>query len=107
MNIRALIDWGLVHKKILNGHRKEYFVAEKDMWEVFRRILLERKKKELEPMLKVLDELAAVNGDCKDSDEFCKIVKDIKLLSTKADATLNRLANSDSKWFMNTFLSLM
>lgn len=107
MNIRALIDWGLVYKKILNGHRKEFFIAEKDMWEVFRRILLERKRKELEPMLKVLDELAAVNSDCQESDEFCKVVKDIKQLSSKADATLNRLASSDSQWFMRNFLSLM
>jgi DNA-binding transcriptional regulator GbsR (MarR family) len=107
MNIRALIDWGLVYKKIMNGERKEFFVAEKDVWEVFRRILLERKKRELEPMLKVLDELAGVNGNCQESEEFCKMVKDIKLMSTKADATLNRLAHSDSRWFLNTFLSLV
>ena len=26
MNIRALIDWGLVHKELIPGQRKEFFV---------------------------------------------------------------------------------
>ena len=64
MNLRALIDWGLVHKELKPGERKEYFVAEKDMWEVVKRIIIQRKKKELEPMLKVLDELSSFNKIC-------------------------------------------
>ena len=44
MNIRALIDWGLVQKELKSGERKEFFVAEKDIWEVARRVMLERKK---------------------------------------------------------------
>ncbi|MBP7274479.1 MAG: ArsR family transcriptional regulator, partial [Saprospiraceae bacterium] len=31
MNLRALIDWGIVYKTIKNGNRKEYYEAEKDM----------------------------------------------------------------------------
>ena len=45
MNIRALIDWELVHKELIPGDRKEYFVAEKDMWEVVKKIIIQRKKK--------------------------------------------------------------
>ena len=45
MNIRALIDWGLVFKELKPGERKEFFVAEKDMWEVIRKIIIQRKKK--------------------------------------------------------------
>ena len=43
MNLRALIDWNLVHKELKAGDRKEYFVAEKDMWEVVKRIVIQRK----------------------------------------------------------------
>ena len=43
MNLRALIDWGLVHKELKPGERKEYFVAEKDMWEVVKRIIIQRR----------------------------------------------------------------
>ncbi|MEL7223104.1 MAG: MarR family transcriptional regulator, partial [Bacteroidota bacterium] len=62
MNIRGLINWGLVHKELKPGERKEFFVAEKDMWEVVKCIITQRKKRELEPMIKVLDELSSVES---------------------------------------------
>ena len=45
MNLRALIDWRLVYRELKTGERKEYFVAEKDMWEVVKNIIVQRKKK--------------------------------------------------------------
>jgi DNA-binding transcriptional regulator GbsR (MarR family) len=107
MNIRALIDWGLVYKELKAGERKEYFVAEKDMWEVVKNIIIQRKKKELEPMLRVLDELSSVEGQGEEAVEFSKIVKDIKLFSTKADSTLDSLTKADSNWFMSTFMKMI
>lgn len=106
-NLRKLMDWGLAHKRIVSGERREYFVAEKDMWEVFRRILVERKKKELEPMLRMLDELSAVEPQCEESTEFCNLVKEIKVLSGKADAALNRLARADAQWMMRNLISVL
>ncbi|MEO1517305.1 MAG: transcriptional regulator [Bacteroidota bacterium] len=107
MNIRALIDWRLVHKVLKPGERKEFFVAEKDMWEVVRNIIAERKKKELEPMIRALNELSAVEGTDEDSRAFSEVVKDIKLFSTKADSALERLIRSDSSWFVGTFLKMI
>ena len=107
MNIRALIDWGLVYKKLKSGERKEFFEAEKDMWEVVKKIVIQRKKKELEPVLKVLDEISAVEGKCGDSDEFCKVIKDIKLFSNKADSILDTLIKADSNWFMRSFINMI
>ncbi|MBL7775155.1 MAG: transcriptional regulator [Saprospiraceae bacterium] len=107
MNLRALIDWGLVHKQLKAGERKEYFYAEKDMWVVVRQIILHRKKKELEPMLKVLDEVAGVEANCPHSESFCNVVKDIRALSHKADRTLDTLINADSNWFSNIFLRMV
>ena len=107
MNIRALIDWNLVHKELKPGERKEYFSAEKDMWEVVRQIIIHRKKKELEPMLKVLDEIVSVESECPQSEEFCKVIRDIKLFSNKADSTLDKLAHADSNWFIGTFMKMV
>lgn len=107
MNIRALIDWGLVHKKLKSGERKEYFVAEKDMWEVVKSIIVERKKRELEPMLKVLEDISSVEGEDKETREFRNVVRDIKLFSSKADATLDTLIGADSNWFVGTFLNMI
>ncbi|MCB0704550.1 MAG: transcriptional regulator [Saprospiraceae bacterium] len=107
MNIRALIDWGLVYKELKSGERKEYFVAEKDIWEVVKKIITQRKKKELEPMLRVLDEVSGVEGSDAEAEEFRKMVKEIKLFSNKADSTLDRLVKADSNWFVGTFLKLI
>lgn len=107
MNLRALMDWGLVHKQLKSGERKEYFYAEKDMWTVVRQIIIHRKKKELEPMLKVLDDVAGVEANCPESESFCNVVKDIRMLSHKANQTLDTLIRADSSWFSNIFFRMV
>lgn len=107
MNIRALIDWGLVHKELKTGERKEFFVAQKDMWEVVKNIIVQRKKRELEPMLRVLDELSEVHGASEEAREFETVMRDIKLFSNKADAALDTLIKADSNWFTGTFMKMI
>ncbi len=107
MNIRALMDWGLVYKELKTGERKEFFVAEKDMWDVVKKIIAQRKKKELEPMLKALEELSAVEASDPDSENFVQVVRDIKLFSNKANATLDKLVQSDSNWFVKVFMNMI
>jgi len=67
MNIRDLVGWGLVDRVLKSGERKEYFSAEKDIWKVATQIVKERKKRELDPMLKLLDQLEDVEGDRKEN----------------------------------------
>jgi DNA-binding transcriptional regulator GbsR (MarR family) len=107
MNLRALMDWGLVYKELRAGDRKEYFVAEKDIWKVVRQIIINRKKKELDPMVKVLDEISGVEAKCPDSEALVKMVKDLKLFSSKADSTLEMLVKADSNWFVGTFMKMI
>ncbi len=54
MNLRELLAWGVVHKVHRPGERRELFRAETDVWTLFRRILSERKRRELDPSLSVL-----------------------------------------------------
>ena len=107
MNIRALMDWGLVYKELRPGDRKEYFIAEKDMWTVVKQIIVNRKKKELEPMLKALDEISGIDENCPEAEALAKAIKDIKLFSSKADVTLDTLIKADSNWFVGTFWNLI
>lgn len=107
MNIRALIDWGLAYKELKTGERREYFVAEKDMWEVVKNIIVQRKKRELEPMLRVLDEISSIEGTSKEAREFTEIIREIKLFSSKADSTLDTLVKADSNWFVGTFMKMI
>jgi DNA-binding transcriptional regulator GbsR (MarR family) len=55
MNLRELLSWGVVHKIHRSGERRELFRAEADVWTLFRKILTERKRRELDPTLQVLD----------------------------------------------------
>jgi len=54
MNLRELIAWGVVHKVHHQGERREFYRAEDNVWTLFRRILGERKRRELDPTLHVL-----------------------------------------------------
>jgi len=107
MNIRALIDWGLVFKELKAGERKEFFIAEKDMWEVVKCIINQRKQRELEPMLRVLEDLSKVPAEDTESEAFVKVIQDIKSFSSKADSTFERLSKADSNWFIGTFMKMM
>ncbi|MEM6769806.1 MAG: transcriptional regulator, partial [Bacteroidota bacterium] len=63
--------------------------------------------RELEPMLRLLDELTGVEGQDKDAESFRGVVKDLKLYSHKADSALDALVKVDSNWFFSTFLSMI
>lgn len=57
MSIRALLEWGIVARAHRRGDRKEYFQAEQDVWAVFRAIVRERIKREVDPLLVNLHEI--------------------------------------------------
>ena len=106
MNIRELISWGLVERVLLPGERKEYFSAEKDIWKVVKQIVKERKKRELEPMLKLLDQLVDVEGDKREKNvkSFVDTVSSIKKLGMQADKTLDMMVKADENWFVGTLM---
>lgn len=56
MSLRALVDWGTVTRVHKRGDRKDYFRAEQDIWRMFRTILRERKRREIDPVLMSLHE---------------------------------------------------
>lgn len=108
MNVRDLIDWGLVDRVIISGERKEYFTAEKDIWKVAKQIIKERKKRELDPMMKLMDQLSKVDGDKKDKElkTFLDAINGIKKFGAHADNMLDVLVKSDESWFLSTALKL-
>jgi DNA-binding transcriptional regulator GbsR (MarR family) len=109
MNVRALIDWGLVFKEIRQGERREFFKAEKDMWKVFCQIIINRKRKELDPMIEVLNTISIKKGDQQDeeAEEFSKVVNDLKLYASKADKALENLASSKAQVLLGGVMKMM
>ena len=107
MNLKSLVEWGLVYRKCQDGCRKEYFVAEKDMFKVFRQIVIHRKREELEPLIQMVDQYDEIQNQCPESSEFCKVLKDIKYFSAKADATLDSMLQTTPDWFVGSFLRMI
>jgi len=54
MNLRALCDWGIIHRVHQRGDRKEYFESLGDVWEMFSIIAAERKRREMDPVLETI-----------------------------------------------------
>lgn len=109
MNIRELIDWGLVQRVIVTGERKEYFTAEKDSWKVATQIIKERKKRELDPMIKLLGQLENIDGDKKDKEikQFTDTIAGIKKMGSQADKILDMMVKAEENWFTNSMLKLL
>jgi len=62
MSVRALLDWGIIVRTHKRGDRKEYFRAEADVWAMFRAIVRERTKREVDPLLASLYEIRDLTG---------------------------------------------
>jgi DNA-binding transcriptional regulator GbsR (MarR family) len=52
--LKELQSWRLVKLKHLPGDRHEYFEAPTDLWEIFRVVAVERRRREIDPMLFML-----------------------------------------------------
>lgn len=110
MNIRTLIDWGLVYKEFKAGERKEFFRGEKDVWLVTQRVIKARQRQELDPMIGVLTQLQHVEEDAKNKKEvaaFKKQIKNIKEHAELADKTLTKISSSEQNWFLKTFMKMI
>ena len=106
-SLHTLLEWKLIFKTQIEGDRKEYFYAEKDMWTMFRQIAYMRKEKELDPMIALLTELSDVNASCPDSDEFCRVVRDMKTFAERSESAISHMINSRNNPFINTFFNLI
>ena len=57
-SLKELQGWGIVRVAHVMGDRRDHFESMKDVWEMFRVILDERKKRETDPTLHLLRDLA-------------------------------------------------
>jgi DNA-binding transcriptional regulator GbsR (MarR family) len=108
MNLRDLIDWQLVEKVIVSGDRKEYFKAEKDIWKVATRIMYQRKKRELDPMLQVLGKLSDIEGDKRNSEvkAFTETIAGIQKFAGQAEKTMDTIIKAEENWFWSNFMKM-
>jgi DNA-binding transcriptional regulator GbsR (MarR family) len=98
MNIRELMNWNLIYKQIKPGDRKEYFVAEHDIWTIATRVIAERKKRELVPAVELMDRIKkdALDGTADaESSHVRKMVGDLSDFLNKMDKLTELLLKAE------------
>ena len=66
-SLRELQNWGIVKVTHVMGDRRDHFESMKDVWEMFRVVLDERKKREIDPTVEVLRACVADAEKAKDA----------------------------------------
>lgn len=108
MTIRDLIDWGLVFKELKVGERREFFRAEKDIWKVAKQIIKERRKREIEPVLAILEELKKLDGNKNDKKHKALVdaVSNIESVVEKANFAMEKAIKLDENALVSALFKL-
>src|SRR5438874_6415757 len=71
-SLKELQGWGVVRVAHVLGDRRDHFESMKDVWEMFRVVLDERKKREIDPTERILRECLAEAEKDKQSDAYTR-----------------------------------
>ncbi len=71
MGLKELKSWNLIKLQHIPGDRKEYFTAPEDVWEIAKTLLVERRKRELDPTLTSLRD-ALLQEPSSSEDEYAQ-----------------------------------
>ena len=108
MNLRALMDGGIVYKEYKAGERKEFFTAEKDLDELAVKISRERSKREIKPALKVLKEVSALESDGTAAEKhFVDQTSKLYDFVLKADNMLDKMTEYKDNWLAKLVVKIM
>src|SRR6201999_2620452 len=88
--------------------KERVFFRQKDIWKGARQIVRGRKKRELDTMLPVLEELSEVEGDKRDKSvkTFTDTINNIRKFSEQADKILDTMIKADEHWFLGSLVKL-
>jgi DNA-binding transcriptional regulator GbsR (MarR family) len=107
MNVRELMVWNLIYKVSKTGDRKEFFVAEKDIWEVAKRITRERKRREIEPLKLHLSRLKELDKKEKGAGDFIQMVENIERLVSRMDLMSDTVMKAEESAFFGAIIRLL
>lgn len=108
MNLRALIDWGIVYKEYKAGERRDYFIAEQDLDELAVKIAKERSKREIKPALKILKEVSTLDTNYNlEENHFKEQTTKLYNFVLKADNMLEKATEFKDNWLGRLVLKIM
>jgi DNA-binding transcriptional regulator GbsR (MarR family) len=71
-SLRELQGWGIVRVESVMGDRRDYFTTLDDVWDMFFKILVERKKREIDPTLSVVRDCVMTAQTGKNRDTYAE-----------------------------------
>jgi len=71
-SLKELQGWGIVKIVHILGDRRDHFESLKDVWEMFRIIMDERKKREADPTLSLLRDCVAESSRTGQTDKYTR-----------------------------------
>lgn len=108
MNLRALMDWGIVYKEYKSGERKEFFIAEKDLDELAVKIAQERSKREIKPALKVLKDVSSIDkSKSAETKHFVDQTQKLYDFVLKADNMIDKVTEYKDNWIGRLVMKIM
>src|SRR5687768_16539849 len=110
MNLRSIVEWGLVYKVYIPGDRREYFASEKDIWKMALRIARERKQRELDPVIQSLQTMQDVkaNGENKrEVEELNKVSSQILDVAMQIDKVMDIGIRSGGQSLVRKLISVL
>lgn len=107
MNVRELMSWGIVHKVLKFGERKEFFTAEQDIYKTAIQILKERRKRELIPVLELLNDLESTEIEEEGAEHFKKLLGDINQFGESTNNMLDKMIRADEHWFTGSLMKFL
>jgi DNA-binding transcriptional regulator GbsR (MarR family) len=108
-NIRDLVGWGLVRQVVVKGERKDHYEAEKDVWKIFCTVARERKRREIEPASKVLEDCIQRSKNIKTAEgrELSKQLTALNEFVTLASVMMEKIAAKDQSVLIPKLLKLL
>lgn len=104
MCLKDLRHWGVVRRVNLTGERRDFYIAEDDIWSMLFRIASERKKREFDPALSALRKVRDSTG--KDDELLRERLGELEEILRAMDRLLQRfLASEGASRAMLKFLS--
>lgn len=82
MNLRDLVEWGIVSRFRQPGDRKDLYISDSDPVRMFARVVRERKRRELDPTSKAIQE-------CLDSAQRNSTSEEAQILAERLRGLLH------------------
>jgi DNA-binding transcriptional regulator GbsR (MarR family) len=71
-SLKELQGWGIVRLVHVQGDKRDHFDSLKDVWEMFRVVMDERKKREFDPTMRMLRECITEAAKDKSTDKYAE-----------------------------------